>query len=453
MSGRLVGWMKEGERLDATLGDEARIGSADNSDVVVAVKGVSRAQARIVRDGSGYWIEDAGSKNGTLVNGVAVVRSALHHLDVVSLGRVVDLVFVNRGDVQTAPDAPLAVSLERLEGSLPPIQIPAGVLTIGRAEDAGLTIDSNMASRNHARISNSGNKVTLEDLNSANGTSINGRRINAPTLLRDGDVFEIGDSKFRIRMKPSAPAPRPAATQPAIDAVDPPAIESPKADQEWKTRIVFLGDVVDEMPSALRRPAATISATPATATAAITPAPVAPAAPAAPRTAFVTPDVLIAPNLGGRTVAPAPPVEPPVPAAGPRTIFGGSLDLDMPAGLALGAPEPLAETMAPATMRMDAPPVQIRGVRLRGPAGTFMLNPGLSKVGRAPDSQVLLNDRDVSRWHASITVDRDSVVVEDRNSANGTQVDGTPISTPTRLESGSTVAFGQVEFSVEVLRQ
>ena len=110
-----------------------------------------------------------------------------------------------------------------------------------------------------------------------------------------------------------------------------------------------------------------------------------------------------------------------------------------------------AETMAPATVRMDATAVQIRWVRLRGPAGTFMLNLGLSKVGRAPDSQVLLNDRDVSRWHASITIDRDSVIVEDRNSANGTQVNGAPIKTPTRLESGTTVSFGQVEFSVEVM--
>jgi pSer/pThr/pTyr-binding forkhead associated (FHA) protein len=194
MSGKLVGWLKDGKRLNAPLGDDARIGSADNSDVVIAVKGVSRAQARIVREGGGYWIEDAGSKNGTLVNGVPVVRSALHHLDVVSLGRVIDLVFVHRGDQPTTPGTAPDVSLERLEGSGDPIPVAAGVLTIGRADDSGLVIDSTMVSRNHARISNNGGSVTLEDLKSANGTSINGRRVTAPTLLRDGDVVEFGDS-------------------------------------------------------------------------------------------------------------------------------------------------------------------------------------------------------------------------------------------------------------------
>jgi pSer/pThr/pTyr-binding forkhead associated (FHA) protein len=463
MSGRLVGWMKEGKRLNATLGDEARIGSADNSDVVVAVKGVSRAQARIVRDGSGYWIEDAGSKNGTLVNGAVVVRSALHHLDVVSLGRVVDLVFVNRSEAATSPSAPPEVSLERMEGSAAPVPIPAGVLTIGRADDAGLSIDSSSVSRNHARISNAGTKVTIEDLKSANGTSVNGRRITAPTLLRDGDVIEIGDNKFRVRMTSAVPvAKSPIAPVTAANAEpEAPEFDGPKPDQEWKTRIVFLGDVADDMPAALREsrrpvvktgvvppPAPTMA--PATATAAtFAPGelPAAPVAPAAPATAFAQLDVLIAPKLGG-SIAPAP-VE--TPAAGPRTVFGGSLDLNLPPGLGTDRQDAPADSGPAPTVRIDAPPVQIRSVRLRGAAGTFMLNLGLSRVGRAPDGQVVLNDRDVSRWHASITVTRDAVMVEDRDSANGTFVDGTPVKTPTRLDSGSKVSFGQVEFSVEVL--
>jgi pSer/pThr/pTyr-binding forkhead associated (FHA) protein len=466
MSGRLVGWLRDGKRLNAPLGNEARIGSADNSDVVVAIKGVSRAQARIVRDGASYWIEDAGSKNGTLVNGVAVVRSALHHLDVVSLGRVIDLVFVQRGDAPASAGAAPMVFLERMEGSTAPIQVAAGVLTVGRADDAGLVIESSMVSRNHARVSNQGNRVTVEDLNSANGTSINGRRITAPTVLRDGDIVEFGDNRFRVRITSSVPADAaPAAPQPAAPIVAAAEPDTPKPDQEWKTRIVFLGDVAEGMPSELRDsrrpgvktgvmpPAADApTAGPAVATRAVAPAApvasaktVAPAAPEAPKTAFAPLDVLMAPKLGG-TVAPEPPGSPP---AGPRTVFGGSLDLNLPAGLGATA-EPAAADV-PMTVRIEPPATRIRAVRLRGTSGTFLLNSGLSRIGRAPDSQVVLNDRDVSRWHASITVTPDSVTVEDRDSANGTLVDGKAIKTPTRLESGSTVSFGQVEFSIELL--
>jgi pSer/pThr/pTyr-binding forkhead associated (FHA) protein len=465
MSGKLVGWMKEGKRLTAPLGDEARIGSAENSDVVVAVKGVSRAQARIVREGGGYWIEDAGSKNGTLVNGVPVVRSALRHLDVVSLGRVIDLVFVHRGDQPTSPGTAAIVSLERIEGSGDPIAVPAGVLTIGRADDSGLVIDSTMVSRNHARISNNGGSVTLEDLKSANGTSINGRRVTTPTPLRDGDVVEFGDNKFRVRMTSPAPAAM-RAPEPSVAPVPvPAAAETPKADQEWKTRIVFLGDVADGMPSALRESRRPITKTaaiqaaanaptipPAAPAATVAVAPAAPPAPPkAPATAFMAPDLLIAPQLGG-TVAPAAPAPPSGPAAGPRTVFGGSLDLNLPPGLGGSATsEPTTMAVNPPTVRVEPPATRIRGVRLIGPGGTFTLSSGQSRVGRAPDSQVLINDRDVSRWHASITVTPEGIVVEDRDSANGTQVDGKTIKTPTRLESGSKVSFGQVEFSVDVL--
>lgn len=460
MSGRLVGWLRDGRRLNAPVGDDARIGSADNSDVVVAVKGVSRAQARIVRDGAGYWIEDAGSKNGTLVNGVPVVRSSLHHLDVVSLGRVIDLVFVQRGETAAAPGAVPVVSLERMEGTGDPIPVGAGVLTVGRADDSGLVIDSSMVSRNHARISNNGASVTVEDLKSGNGTSINGRRITAPTLLRDGDVVEFGDNRFRVRITSAAPAGQPAAAPAAAPVMEQPEPETPKPDQEWKTRIVFLGDVPQGLPSALRdsrqpgvktgvmAAAADAPTMPPVAPAAGTVAPKAPAPPNAPATAFAPLDVLVAPKLGG-TAAPAPP-PPGGPPPGPRTVFGGSLDLNLPPGLPTGTPTP-PRLEEPATVRIDPATARIRGARLRGASGTFELNMGLNRVGRAPDCQVVLNDRDVSRWHASVTVTTDAVMVEDRDSANGTLVDGKAIKSPTRLESGSTVSFGQVEFSIELL--
>lgn len=72
------------------------------------------------------------------------------------------------------------------------VPLREGENLLGRAPDVAVTIDSTRASRRHARIVVTGDRVTLEDLGSKNGTLLNGRRIDAPTPLRDGDTIEVG---------------------------------------------------------------------------------------------------------------------------------------------------------------------------------------------------------------------------------------------------------------------
>ncbi|MBN1427839.1 MAG: FHA domain-containing protein [Anaerolineae bacterium] len=50
--------------------DELTLGRADNCDIVIPERSVSREHARIWRDDETYWVEDLGSKNGTHVNAV-----------------------------------------------------------------------------------------------------------------------------------------------------------------------------------------------------------------------------------------------------------------------------------------------------------------------------------------------------------------------------------------------
>ena len=64
--------------------------------ISLPVEGVSRKHAQIKWDGKAYWIEDLKSTNGTFLNGQAAVRERLRHLDVISLGREVELVFLIR---------------------------------------------------------------------------------------------------------------------------------------------------------------------------------------------------------------------------------------------------------------------------------------------------------------------------------------------------------------------
>ncbi len=70
--------------------------------------------------------------------------------------------------------------------------------TIGRTPDNQIQIDASHVSRHHAVILGSEQHCVIEDLNSTNGVSVNGKRI-ARQALHDGDIVKIGQSVFRFR--------------------------------------------------------------------------------------------------------------------------------------------------------------------------------------------------------------------------------------------------------------
>ena len=70
---------------DFVLGDTTRIGSAREAEIRIRAEGVSRIHARLWREDDAYWLEDAGSTNGTLLSGTRVRKDRLRHLDVVTL--------------------------------------------------------------------------------------------------------------------------------------------------------------------------------------------------------------------------------------------------------------------------------------------------------------------------------------------------------------------------------
>lgn len=73
-------------------------------------------------------------------------------------------------------------------------QLPLGKgrCVIGRAEDTDLTLVSNDVSRHHAAVLFQGGEYIIEDLNSTNGTFVNGRTIEHHTL-NSGDEISVGD--------------------------------------------------------------------------------------------------------------------------------------------------------------------------------------------------------------------------------------------------------------------
>ena len=88
-----------------------------------------------------------------------------------------------------------------------PVSENAINVTIGRS-DADLSIESRAVSRRHVNLNGTRRELTVSDLGSSNGTSING----VPCLegeimfIEPGDILVLGDAKCTIEIRPQNPS-------------------------------------------------------------------------------------------------------------------------------------------------------------------------------------------------------------------------------------------------------
>jgi hypothetical protein len=77
---------------------------------------------------------------------------------------------------------------------------PTGV-TLGRSRQCEIVLDDPNVSRQHAEIRPRGGSWVLTDLGSTNGSSVNGRRIDGPEVLKPGDALEFGTSQMAFEIE------------------------------------------------------------------------------------------------------------------------------------------------------------------------------------------------------------------------------------------------------------
>lgn len=68
---------------------------------------------------------------------------------------------------------------------------PGSVKTIGRSTGAEFIVDAALVSRLHCQLTATADALEVKDLNSTNGTFVNGKRVKAAEL-RDGDKLSVG---------------------------------------------------------------------------------------------------------------------------------------------------------------------------------------------------------------------------------------------------------------------
>ncbi len=64
-------------------------------------------------------------------------------------------------------------------------------------------------------------------------------------------------------------------------------------------------------------------------------------------------------------------------------------------------------------------------------------------IGRDPNADILVNDDEVSRHHASIKLSPDGYVIEDLGSTNGTVINGDRLAGPHLLRAGEIISLGE----------
>ncbi len=222
----------EGKRTVVPLTrDEYTLGRREGNTIRLTERNVSREHVSIRRkpaNGTGsqeaFLLEDRSSYNGVFVNGLRVAdKKDLAHGDLVQIGdyRIVlqdDAAAVDSATIpitQTDPGADVRATVpmargqrltERprrfvmLVGPTPGVEYPLDRerLTIGRAEDASISINHNSVSRLHCEVHALGDgRYEIVDKGSSNGVRVNGVELKR-SIIETGDVIELGDVRFKF---------------------------------------------------------------------------------------------------------------------------------------------------------------------------------------------------------------------------------------------------------------
>lgn len=172
------------------------IGRSPDNTLRIPDSRVSDHQARI-EEREGRWLLDVVGPGGrTTLNGSPVESGTPAELrpgDVISLADL-EFRFARGGD---AVHGRLHVLAGVHRGKIFRVERP--LVHLGRAEDNQIQFPDRSVSRRHCRIRLHDDDWWIEDLDTTNGTMLNGAPVGEAERLAGGDVVQIGLSRFRFR--------------------------------------------------------------------------------------------------------------------------------------------------------------------------------------------------------------------------------------------------------------
>ena len=250
--------MYDGERYELNMW-ETSIGRSNSCDVVISYDTMSRFQAVVARRNDNWYIHDLRSKSGVKVNGKKIEKKQIiKDGDVLTLGsmrfrfEIADDPVIKVGkkkkgkakkaqtekkapSPQTAPQPQTkrAPQPQHYEANNKPqlnlkktpssytVEAPSGIRThrsaepiiinkdtgerfklqgnqviVGTAAKSNIRLRSKDCSKKHAAFVLYEDGWAIEDLGSACGTKLNGKKVTSPQLLFDGDIISLADERL-----------------------------------------------------------------------------------------------------------------------------------------------------------------------------------------------------------------------------------------------------------------
>jgi pSer/pThr/pTyr-binding forkhead associated (FHA) protein len=223
----------EGKRTVVPLSrDDYTIGRQEGNTIRLTERNVSRTHGRVRRKGNGagaanaFVLEDLRSYNGIFINGLRVAHTQdLQHGDLIQIGdyrillqddaaasveATIPVTTTDPADAKTT--VPIAPSyrgqtlterpnrLVMLVGPSPGVEYPLDRerMTVGRAEDASISVNHNSVSRLHCEVHALGDgRFEIVDKGSSNGVRVNAVELRR-SIIEAGDVIELGDVRFKF---------------------------------------------------------------------------------------------------------------------------------------------------------------------------------------------------------------------------------------------------------------
>ena len=224
--------IKSDETIEKRLLQKRRytIGRGETNDLTLDDAAASREHAVLEEKGGRFYIEDRKSKNGTRLNGqrITTPTHVLSDGDEIRIGEY-RILFVDKPDLTPKKiKTPVADFDTTMILSSPSVQMPKApayirpkplVLEVVNGDQAGksfelsqkvilgrskadIPLKDERVSRQHASIEETAEGYLYSDLNSTNGSVINGVSVQSK-LLAPGDVIAVGETMIRVIEKPT----------------------------------------------------------------------------------------------------------------------------------------------------------------------------------------------------------------------------------------------------------